>query len=134
MTDDKKELIEEHEKLFQALKQADVDWLTEHYVPDVTRFHQKGGLDIGWTADKAAGFKKMFEDGLELVMNDWELSDIRIYGDFAVTAGYVDGGWKLPSGEKHIKKMRISYVWHKIAGRWKELHHHASDLQGNLEF
>lgn len=131
---DRDEIRHETERLFQALNEGNVDWLTVHYVPEVTRFHQRGALDIGWTEEKAAGFKKMFEDGLELILNNWELADIRIYGDTAISAGYFDGGWRFPSGEEHISKARFTYVWIKRDGMWKEVHHHASDLQGEVEF
>jgi ketosteroid isomerase-like protein len=122
----------EHEGLFQALKNEDVDWVTGHYAEDVSRFHQEGGLDIGWTSEKANDFKKLFNDGLKLILNSWEFLDIRTFGEFGLSAGYLDGGWQFPDGTKHISKMRFSYVWAKIDGRWKEIHHHVSDLKGEL--
>ncbi|MEM9435365.1 MAG: DUF4440 domain-containing protein [Pseudomonadota bacterium] len=120
--------------LFTTLKSQNALKLNDHYVPEVTRFHQEGGLDVGWTPDRAVHFQDMFDGGLTLILEDWEIVDLRVYGDTALTAGYAKAGWQDADGRGSVEDIRFTYVWVRTEHGWREAHHHVSNLDGELRF
>ena len=131
---EKEAVFQAQENLFEILRNKQPHQLNDHYLPEVTRFHQEGGLDVGWSADRADEFQKIFDSGLTLTLTDWELLDLRIYGNTAITAGQAIGGWQDGDGNGTLSTIRFTYVWVKTAEGWKEAHHHASDFKGELKF
>jgi len=122
------------QNLFDILQDKNAQKLTQHYLPEVTRFHQEGKLDFGWFPSKAQAFQSMFDNGLTLVLDDVEIADIRVYGNAAITAGYATAGWQDSNQQGETGKIRFSYVWIKTDDGWREAHHHASDFKGELRF
>ena len=53
--------------------------------------------------------------------------DAQMYGDVAVATFYLVGTQTV-SGESSTLNNRVSAVWIKEGGRWKEAHHHESPL------
>ena len=125
----KEELEREVEKLIASLNNADVDWLSDHYAPEVTRFHQRGSLEVGWTEDKATELRKAIKAGFAFKFSKIELVDVRIYGNTGITAGHFHSELTLPDGTKTGGPARFTYVWTRTDDGWKEVHHHVSDLQ-----
>lgn len=107
---EKEAVSQAQQNLFEILKNKQPHKLNDHYLPEVTRFHQEGGLDMGWSADRADEFQKMFDDGLTLTLTDWELLDLRIYGNTAITAGQAIGGWQDADGNGDLSTIRFTYV------------------------
>ena len=117
----------ELQRVFDALAQGDVDFFNDHYVPEVTRFHLGGvPLDVGWDAAKARGVQASFERGWRVHTDSYDVTDLRIYDDFAVTAGTAIARQTTEDGDTVQSDFRFSYFWNKQNGRWKELHHHVS--------
>lgn len=127
-------VMQAQENLFELLLTKNASGLNKHYLPEVTRFHQEGELDVGWSEKRSEEFQSMFDNGLTLVLEDWRVVDLRVYGDTAITAGYANAGWQDSSGNSEVTPIRFTYVWVKTEDGWKEAHHHASDLKGELRF
>ena len=123
------ELEREVEKVIDSLNSADIEWLSEHYVPEVTRFHQRGKIDVGWNAEKADEFQRTLAAGVKFSITNVELVDVRIYGDTGITAGHYLSELTLPDGTKSVGPARFTYVWTRTPDGWKEVHHHVSDLR-----
>jgi ketosteroid isomerase-like protein len=118
-------------RVFEALSTGDIEFFDEHYVAEVTRFHMRGQLDIGWDAEKSAGMKASFAEGWRYHTESYEVADLRIYGNFAITAGTGITTRTTRDGRTVGSNFRFTYVWTKQGGRWKELHHHISPGAGN---
>ena len=125
----KEELEREVEKVIASLIGGDVDWLSQHYAPEVTRFHQRGKLDVGWNEDKATELQNALNAGVKFSFSEVELVDVRIYGDMGITAGHFQSELTLPDGTKTGGPARFTYVWTRTDAGWKEVHHHVSDLR-----
>jgi ketosteroid isomerase-like protein len=123
------ELEKELEKVIGALNGADAEWLSEHYVSEVTRFHQRGAIDVGWDEEKAADLQRTFAAGVRFNFTEVELIDLRIYGDTGITAGHFISELTLPDGTRTGGPARFTYVWTRTSDGWKEVHHHISDLR-----
>jgi len=127
--DDEEALRAETRKLILSLNAGDVGWISSHYVPEVTRFHQRGRLDVGWTDAKCREMRRILDDGTSFEFSELEIVDVRIYGDVGITAGHLYSQVTIPGLEPVGGPSRFTYVWVKIGGRWKEAHHHVSDLR-----
>jgi len=126
----KEDLEREVEKVIASLKGADVDWLSQHYAPEVTRFHQRGQLDVGWNEDKANEFRNSLNaGGVKFSLSEVELVDVRIYGEPGITAGHFHSKLKLPDRTTIGGPARFTYVWTRTNAGRKEIHHHISDLR-----
>lgn len=134
ITSDEQAVREAQENLFEILLNKQAYKLNGHYLPEVTRFHQEGELDVGWSQARSEEFQRMFDNGLSLVLRDWEIVDTRVYGNSAITAGYANVGWQDAEENGDIVKIRFTYIWIKTADGWREAHHHASDFKGRLRF
>ena len=122
-------LERELENVIHSLNRADVEWLSEHYVSEVTRFHQRGAIDVGWNDEKAADLQSSFDAGVKFNFTNVELIDVRIYGDTGITAGHFFSELTLPDGTRTGGPARFTYVWTRTSDGWKEVHHHVSDLR-----
>lgn len=116
------------EDVCRALRDADVEYLDRHYLPEVTRFHPNGRLDVGWTAQKLASFKNAAEKGRKYVIEKCEVIDARVYGETGITAGHMYGHIANADGSIARGPWRFTYVWVKQGTAWKEAHHHVSPL------
>jgi ketosteroid isomerase-like protein len=126
--DEQQALRTEVDSVVRALNEADVDWISAHYLPEATRFHQRGRLDIGWTDTKADEMRQRLNAGMSFDVTDVEVADVRIYGNTGITAGHFDSELTLPGGQKVKGLARFTYVWVRSNGDWKEVHHHVSDF------
>lgn len=124
---DQASLREQLDLAFKALSQGDIAFFDAHYVPEVSRFHLGGGpLDVGWNAEKAAAVNRSFARGWRVHTSSYNLADLRIYGDVAITAGTAIATHTTTTGETKSSNFRFTYVWTREGGKWKELHHHVS--------
>ena len=124
---DEQSLREELDRVFRALGEGDAAYFEDHYVSDVSRIHLSGGVDLGWSEERAAGIKRSMERGWRFRTESYEVPDLRIYGNVAITAGVATAVQTRPGAEEPEElNFRFSYVWIKQDGRWRELHHHVS--------
>ncbi len=54
--------------------------------------------------------------------------DVEVFGDIAITTGYVVGSSTSPDGTTNQVMMRRTGVVIKRDGQWKELHNHLSPV------
>ena len=118
----------------RALVTSTVVWvesIDQHYLPEVSRFHDSGKLDIGWDEEKAKAFSQFVEEGFGFALEKCEVVDARVYGDVGITAGYMYGHMTYPGGTVINGPWRFSYLWVREGDGWKEAHHHVSLLGGD---
>lgn len=129
-TADERSVLVELERVIQALGEGDADYFEDHYVAEVSRIHLTGSVDVGWDAAKAEGVRGFMGRGWRLRTTSYEVADVRVYGDVAVTAGVANAVQTMP-GASVAEELtyRFSYVWLRRDGRWVELHHHVSRLE-----
>jgi ketosteroid isomerase-like protein len=58
----------------------------------------------------------------------WRNLDIKVYGNTAITTGYVTGSITHPNGSAQLGSWRTSLVWVKTDGKWKVANDHTSEL------
>jgi ketosteroid isomerase-like protein len=115
--------------LCEALNEGDVDSIHKHYLSEVTRFHDSGKLDVGWSEQRAEAFSDYVNDGFGFALERCHVVDARVYGDMGITAGYMYGHMIYPGGTVIEGPWRFTYLWARQDGEWKEAHHHVSLLK-----
>ena len=101
----------------------DVEIIRAHHLADYTLFPWHGGLlrEAGWRdASQRMGATAEFQSNSNLRMTSFRA---QIYGNVAVATFYLVGtldGQRLTN--------RVSAVWVKTEGDWREAHHHESPL------
>jgi ketosteroid isomerase-like protein len=106
-----------------ALNEGDVEAYGKHLLPETTGFFAGGGLlSAPWQGKK---LQAEFDAGLKF---DMELRhiDVKVYDNTAILTGYETGVIILSDGTTLKGPRRITTVWIKQAGQWKEAHIHLS--------
>ena len=80
------ELAKVVESLNSGGGSAALDFFSDHYVAESTRFQLAGGLDRGWSTERLEGLRSSFASGLKTDLRE-EILDLRIHGDIGVTVG-----------------------------------------------
>ena len=85
----------------------------------LVRFHSRADQRKAWIDESTIEFTA-----------DLEVRDIvvEVLGEVAVAAFYLDGSWG-PKDDPWDGPFRVTEVWVKQDGSWKELHHHDSPLR-----
>lgn len=117
------------ENFCEAANRGDGDYIDQHYLSEVSRFHSDGKLDLGWDEKKAEAFKRALDGGFSLSFELCEVVDARIYGNVGLIAGYIHGQINFGDGGSMNGPWRATYVWVWSDGQWKEAHHHVSLLE-----
>ncbi len=105
------------------------DVITQHHLAGHTGFGADGGL-LGVTdslEEERNDLRAEFNAGLKRNLQLRHL-DAKIYGDVAITTGYVIGTQTLPDGTTERVANRRTAVLIKQGGQWKEVHTHNSPL------
>ncbi len=105
------------------------DVITQHHLAGHTGFGADGGL-LGVTdslEEERNDRRAEFDAGLKRNLQLRHL-EATIYGDVAVTTGYVIGTNTLPDGTTERVANRRTAVLIKQGGQWKEVHTHNSPL------
>ena len=105
------------------------DVITQHHLAGHTGFGADGGL-LGVTdslEEERNDLRAEFNAGLKRNLQLRHV-DAKIYGDVAVTTGYVIGTRTLPDGTTERVANRRTAVLIKQGGQWKEVHTHNSPL------
>ena len=112
-------------KLIAAYNAGDADAMMQYAHPDYSRFQVGGGLLVeGANKDR---LKAALEGGLKINWQHRHLQ-VKVYGNTAITTGYLTGTITLPNSTTLQGPWRHSSVWMKQGGQWKRAHYHASQL------
>jgi ketosteroid isomerase-like protein len=112
------------ERHYAAIHAQDMPTVMEHHRPDFTWFGSDGRLLLeAGTAETAARMGAELDFGAA--------NDAQIYGDVAVATFYLVGthAW---GGEIKNGMWRVTAVWVREGGEWKEAHHHESPLMSEI--
>ena len=126
LADDAADVRATIERHYTAIHAQDSDTTSSHHLEDFTLFLADGGLLIesGWAeALKRMGGTVDFPV-LNVLMTNF---NAQIYGDVALATFYLVGTVTRDGKTKDITN-RVSAVWVKVEGVWKEAHHHESKL------
>ena len=121
--DDVRATIERH---YAAINAGDLDTVWDHHLKDFTMFSADGG--VLFESDRKAVSDRMGSSldfpTLNVAMTSY---NAQIYGNVAVATFFLVGSQTLGDDTKDITN-RVSAVWVKVEGEWKEAHHHESQL------
>ncbi len=94
-----------------------------------TRFGFAGGLLERFDIEEARKNRQAaFDAGLKFNIQTRHL-EISVYGDTAVTTNYGVGTITQPDGTVNPDSNRITRVWIKQGGQWKQVHQHISPVR-----
>jgi len=113
-----------------ALNAGDAEAFTKHVLPEVTGFFAGGGLLTDHWQGKQ--LKAKFDAGLKLDILLKHLQ-VKVYDNSAVVTGYETGAITFPDGTTLKGPRRISVVWIKQEGKWKQAHVHISFITVPVE-
>lgn len=109
----------------QAMNAGNADAVAALIHPDYTSFTGNGGL-LNERFDKnvlAANFGR----GLSLATRSKHL-DVQSWGDTALVTAYAEGTIRLPGATPRYEVSRVSAVYRRHDGRWKQVHIHQSPV------
>jgi ketosteroid isomerase-like protein len=122
--DDVRTTIERH---YAAIHTNDLDTVFNHHLKDFTMFYSGG--TVLWESDWEEVSERMgatVDFGtLNVRMSNF---NAQIYGNTAVATFYLIGTHTDGEKTRNITN-RVSAVWVKTGGEWKEAHHHESPLR-----
>ena len=131
--DDMADVIAAVEAHWAAINAGDMDAVAEHHTPDFNGFLQDNSLLWAFQSreKQKAMFREMGEAGFK---SNWQIRhlEIKVYGNTAVAAFYLVGSETWPGDVTVHGPFRVTEVWVKQAGKWKEAHHHSSPLTNEL--
>jgi ketosteroid isomerase-like protein len=119
---------EEH---YIAIRARDMDTVIQHHLPEFTFFTSEGGLL--WTFDSLDQQRSAF--GLDPTFNNQSLirhCSAQVYGDTGIATYYLTGS-VTTAGATRTGTWRVTEVWVKQQGEWKEAHHHESPLLESVQ-
>jgi ketosteroid isomerase-like protein len=114
------------ERHYAAIHAGDPDTVWDHHLKDFTMFSPDGG--VLFESDRKAVSERMGASldfpTLNVAMASF---DAQIYGNVAVATFFLVGSQTRGDHTRDITN-RVSAVWVKVEGEWKEAHHHESQL------
>ena len=124
--DDVKAAIRKH---FSAVNKGDVGVATQDHMPSYSIFFNNGELleEFQSREEQRTTFQAMRDAGLEINVQIRHL-DVKLHKDTAIATFYLAGKFTLPGGATQQGTWRITEVWVKERGQWKEAHQHGSPL------
>ena len=124
--DDVKAAVEAH---WAAINAGDMAAVAEHHTPDFNGFLMDNSLLWAYESreEQKATFKAFSEAGIKFNMQIRHLN-VKVYGNTAVAAFYLVGSINWPGDVTVQGPLRVTEVWVKQDGKWKEAHHHDSPL------
>ncbi len=115
---------------YAAINAGDLEAVIEQHTERFTGFLSDGGVmhDYASRAEQRRAWIEEVEGEFEM---DWRVRDLVVhtFGEWALATFYLDGWVKRPDGSREEGPWRVSEVWVKQGGEWKELHHHHSRLR-----
>ncbi len=114
------------ERHYAAIHAQNNEAVISHHLGDFTMFFSDGG--VRWESDYAEVSERMGAT-VEFPVLNVRMSNFnaQIYGNVAVATFYLVGTYTR-GGKARDLTNRVSAVWVKSGGEWKEAHHHESPL------
>ncbi len=115
------------ERHYAAVHAQNEEAVISHHLADFTMFPHDGG--IRWESDWEEVIERMGATFESIPVLNVRMSnfDAQIYGNVAVATFYVIGTYTSGVKVRDVTN-RVSAVWVKSGGEWKEAHHHESPL------
>ncbi len=113
-----------------ALTAGDASALMQLHAAANTSFGAGGGLLATFDSleERRNSFQATLDAGLKLNVQSRHV-EVSVYGDTAVTTSYAVGTVTQPNGTTGQANNRLTTVWVKQGGQWKEVHRHLSPLR-----
>jgi len=110
-----------------AFNAGNASAVVQHYLPDRTTF--TGGLLRRFDSleEQRADIQARFDAGIKYNRQVRHL-EVTVYGNTAVTTGYVVGTTTQPDGTTNQVRLLRTTVLIKQGGQWKQVHFHVSPL------
>ncbi len=114
---------------YLARNNGDVDTWVQYHLPERDGFGPGGGLLSQGTSaeEEKRSLQAQLDAGMKYNHRLVHV-EVRIFGDTAITTGYVVGSATSPDGTTSQAMMRRTGVVIKRNGQWKELHNHLSPV------
>ena len=114
---------------YLARNNGDVDTWVQYHLPERDGYGPGGGLlsEGTTTEEERKSLKAQFDAGMKYNHRLIQV-DVKVFGDIAITTGYVVGSSTSPDGTTNQAMMRRTGVVIKRDGQWKELHNHLSPV------
>ena len=127
LADDEDDVKAEMERYFAALNAGDANGYIQHFMPETTAFVGTGLMSEAYSLqEQRRAFQASLDAGLQRTLRLRHL-EVRIYGNTAVTTGYVVGTTTFNGTTNQLRSLRTA-VLIKQGGQWKEVHQHRSLL------
>ncbi len=129
MADDVDDVKAAEDSYYAALNAGDANaWIQLHAVGN-TRFSPGGTLLERYDSleERRKNQQAASDAGVKFNIQSRHL-EISVYGDTAVTTNYGMGTVTQPDGTVNPSNNRISRVWVKQGGQWKQVHQHFSPV------
>jgi ketosteroid isomerase-like protein len=113
-----------------AFNAGNANAVVQHYLPERTTL-TGGGLLRRFDSleEQRADIQARFDAGIKYNRQVRHL-DVRVFGNTAVTTGYVVGTVTQPDGSTNQVNLQRTTVLIKQGGQWKQVHFHVSPLRG----
>ena len=114
---------------YLARNTGDLDTWVQYHLPERDSFGPGGGLlNQGTSAEEEKrSLKAQLDAGMKYNHRLVHV-EVKVFGDTAITTGYVVGSSTSPDGTTRRVMMRRTGVVIKRNGQWKELHNHLSPV------
>jgi len=131
MADDVDDVKAALQRYTVALSAGDASALMQLHGAANTSFGAGGGLLATFDSpeERVKSFQANRDAGLKLNVQLRHV-EVSVYGDTAVTTSYAVGTVTQPNGTTGQANNRLTTVWVKQGGQWKEVHRHLSPLSG----
>ena len=118
------------ERHYTAIHSQDRESIFKQHLPEFTLFIADGRLliEAGERESSARMGANLDYGTANVYMSDF---NAQIYGDVAVATFYLVGTHTWADETKH-GTWRVTAVWVRQGGEWKEAHHHESPLKGEI--
>ncbi len=127
MADDVDDVKAEMERYFAALNAGDANAYIQHFAPETSAFVGTGLMSEAHSLqEQRRAFQASLDDGLKRNLQLRHL-EVKVYGNTAVTTGYVVGTTTF-NGTTNQTRVQRTAVLIKQGGQWKEVHQHRSPL------
>ncbi len=130
MADDVDDVKAALQRYGTALNAGDANALMQLHAAASTSFGAGGGLLATFDSaeERRNSFQALRDTGFKLNVQLRNV-EVSVYGDTAVTTSYAVGTVTQSSGTTVRVNNRLTTVWVKQGGQWKEVHRHLSPLR-----
>ncbi len=130
IADDVADVKEAGQRFYAALSAGDAGALMQLHAAASTSFGPGGGLleTFDTLEERRNSFQALRDAGFKLNVQLRHV-EVSVYGDTAVTTSYAVGTVTQPNGTTGRANNRLTTVWVRQGGQWKEVHRHLSPVR-----